>query len=84
MVSYLTLAAMVASAVAAVMLFLSLMLTRKATPSDDDRKKATTYQTISIVLVLISLALSAIVAFYPSLGQRYQAGSLGAAPRATV
>jgi cytosine/uracil/thiamine/allantoin permease len=84
MVSYLTIGALAAGAIAVVMLLMSVMVSRKATPSDDERKKAGTYQMIALVLFLLSLGLTAAMAFYPALGQRYQTGSRGAAPRPTV
>jgi len=84
MVSYLTIGAFAAGAIAVILLVMSIMLSQKATPSDDERKRSSMFQIIALVLFLIMIGLVALVTFYPSVGQRYQTGSRGAAPRSTV
>jgi multisubunit Na+/H+ antiporter MnhB subunit len=84
MTSYLTIGALVAGAITVVLLVMSIMLGHKDTPSDDERKSAGTFQIISLVLVLVSLALMTVVTFYPSIGQWYQKGSRGADARSAA
>ena len=84
MVSYLTLGALASGAVAIVLLVLSIMLSNKSSLTDGERKRASMFQITSLVFFLLAIGLMTTVIYYPSIGQRYQTGSLGAAPRSTV
>ena len=79
MVSYLAIGALATGVIALILLILSVMSNRKTTLTDDERKRSNLYQTVAIVLLIISLLLTGTMTFYPEVGQRYQLS----APRVT-
>jgi len=84
MVSYLALGALAAGVLAVILLLLSVMISRKATPSDDERKRAGTFQMGALGLFILSIGLTALLTFRPDLGQRYQTGGRVAGSRTAV
>ena len=84
MANWFAISALVAIVIAVILLIVAVIINRKALPTDADRKNVSILQIIALVLLLVAVVLTVITTFYPHIGQRYQSGSRGAAPRATV